>query len=390
MLAELYKTKPELKDRIPKAAGYATFKQTDKNLFLLASGRGYGVLKDNKTGKDTFMFNEVMKLTGPEAEKFWRVYSKYEKEPAAVGDRKLALIREFATLHFGGTFDNQKADDLAGRWLKNTQERLDLWKKYHQQISEAVSPIRAAQFLQVEHQMALLIDLNIAARIILVVVLFFSHLLAALPQPVLAAVVLVAVAGLFKVSALKELWRGDRPEFVVAMAAIVGVLGQGLLRGVMIGAIISLVLLIRRASRPHVAFLGRIPGTRRFSDRERHPGNELIPGVLIFRPESGLLYFNMDHVRDIILDRVHAEPTPPKLVVLDLSAAPRVDMHSAHMLGSLAAELTASGIQLQAVEARSSVRERLRGQGVDAKLGGIDRFTTICDAVKAFQKQATT
>ena len=143
-----------------------------------------------------------------------------------------------------------------------------------------------------------------AAGIILVVVLFFSHLLAALPQPVLAAVVLVAVAGLFKVSTLKHLWRGDRPEFLVAMAAIVGVLGQGLLRGVMIGAIISLVLLIRRASRPHVAFLGRIAGTRRFSDRERHPDNELIPGVLIFRPESGLLYFNMDHVRDTIVERV--------------------------------------------------------------------------------------
>jgi lipid-binding SYLF domain-containing protein len=55
MLTELYNTKPELKDRLPKAAGYATFKQTDVNLFLLASGRGYGVLKDNKTGKETFM-----------------------------------------------------------------------------------------------------------------------------------------------------------------------------------------------------------------------------------------------------------------------------------------------------------------------------------------------
>ncbi len=55
MLAELYKTKPELKTRLPKAAGYATFKQTDMNLFLLASGRGYGVLRDNKTGKDTYM-----------------------------------------------------------------------------------------------------------------------------------------------------------------------------------------------------------------------------------------------------------------------------------------------------------------------------------------------
>ena len=95
----------------------------------------------------------------------------------------------------------------------------------------------------------------------------------------------------------------------------------------------------------------------------------------------------MDHVRDMILDRVRAEPTPPKLVVLDLSAAPRVDMHSAHMLGSLAEELSASGIQVQAVEARASVRERLRGLGVDAKLGGIDRFTSLSDAVEAFAKE---
>jgi high affinity sulfate transporter 1 len=229
-----------------------------------------------------------------------------------------------------------------------------------------------------------------AAGIILVVVLFFSHLLSALPQPVLAAVVLVAVASLFKVSALKHLWRGDRPEFLVAIAAIVGVLGQGLLRGVMIGAIISLVLLIRRASRPHVAFLGRIAGTRRFSDRERHPDNELIPGVLIFRPEAGLVYFNMDHVRDTLQDRVRSETTPPKLVVLDLSAAPQVDMHGAHMLGSLADEFSAAGIRVQAVEARSSVRERLRNESVDNKLGGVNRFTTVADAVEAFQKQSTT
>lgn len=64
----------------------------------------------------------------------------------------------------------------------------------------------------------------------------------------------------------------------------------------MIGAIISMVLLIRRASRPHVAFPGRIPGTRRFSDRERHPDNELIAGVLVFRPESSLLYFSLDRM----------------------------------------------------------------------------------------------
>ena len=106
----------------------------------------------------------------------------------------------------------------------------------------------------------------------------------------------MAVTGFFKLSALKHLWRADRAEFVVAIAALLGVLSSGLLRGVMIGAIISLVQLLRNASRPHVAFLGRIPGTRRFSDRERHPDNELISGALIFRPESGLIYFNVDHV----------------------------------------------------------------------------------------------
>ena len=138
----------------------------------------------------------------------------------------------------------------------------------------------------------------------------------------LAAVVLVAVAGLLKLSTLKQLWRGDRAEFVVAIVAILGVLTSGLLRGVMIGAVISLVQLLRAASRPHVAFLGRIPGTRRFSDRERNPDNELIDGVLIFRPESGLVYFNVDHVCESILKRVHAEPTPPTLVVLDCSRRP--------------------------------------------------------------------
>jgi len=228
----------------------------------------------------------------------------------------------------------------------------------------------------------------LAAGIILVVVLFFTHLLSALPQPVLAAVVLVAVAGLFKLSVLKQLWRGDRPEFVVAMAAILGVLTSGLLRGVLIGAMLSLIQLLRVASRPHVAFLGRIPGSRRFSDRQRHPDNELIPGVLIFRPESGLVYFNIDHVCETILNRVQAETPPPRLVILDLSAAPRVDLQSAHTLAAMASEITAKQIRFQAVEPRSSVRDRLRSEGVDAKLGGVNRFTMVADVVDSVRDGA--
>jgi high affinity sulfate transporter 1 len=224
----------------------------------------------------------------------------------------------------------------------------------------------------------------LAAVFILVVVLFFSHLLSALPQPVLAAVVLVAIAGLLNLSTLKALWLDDRSEFVVAMAALAGVLTFGLLLGVMLGALISLVQLVRVSSRPHVAFLGRIPGTRRFSDRDRHEGNELIPNVMIFRPESPLVYFNVDTVCETILSRVRGETMPPKLVVLDLSAAALVDMQSAHTLAGMADELTAQGIQFHAVEPRSPVRDRLRREHVNDKLGGIDRFTMVADVIDHF------
>ena len=224
----------------------------------------------------------------------------------------------------------------------------------------------------------------LAAVFILVVVLFFSRLLSALPQPMLAAVVLVAIAGLLNLSTLKALWLDDRSEFVVAMAAFAGVLTFGLLRGVMLGALISLVQLVRVSSRPHVALLGRIPGTRRFSDRDRHADNELIPNVMIFRPESGLIYFNVDNVCEAILSRVRLDAIPPKLVVIDLSAAPIVDMQSAHTLASMADELGAMSIQFHAVEPRSSVRDRLRREGVDGKLGGINRFTTVADVIDHF------
>ena len=227
----------------------------------------------------------------------------------------------------------------------------------------------------------------LAAIFILIVVLFFSHLLSVLPQPVLAAVVLVAVGGLLKLSTLKQLWQTDRPEFVVAVTAFIGVLTFGLLLGVMIGAVISLVQLVRASSRPHVALLGQIPGTRRFSDSDRHSDNEIIPNVMIFRPESALIYFNVDNVCDAILNRVRAAPKLPKLVVLDLSAAPLVDMQSAHTLAGMAQELIAERIQFNTVEARSSVRDRLRHEDVDSKLGGVNRFATVADVIDHFQRE---
>ncbi len=225
-----------------------------------------------------------------------------------------------------------------------------------------------------------------SALLILLVILFWSDQLSALPQPVLAAVVLMAVAGLFQVDALRHLWLASRSEFFVAIASLIGVLGSGLLRGVMIGAIISLVQLMHRAARPHVAILGRIPGTRRFSDMARHPDNEATPGVLIVRPEASLVYFNIDYICDTILGRVRAECIKPGLVVLDLSAAPYVDLQSAHSLAGMADSLRAIDVRLQVVETHSAVRDRLNSEGFEARIGRTNRFVTVSDALDEFER----
>lgn len=225
-----------------------------------------------------------------------------------------------------------------------------------------------------------------ASLILLLVVLFFSPWLKDLPQCVLAAIVLVAVSGLFKFSALKHLWKASRPEFAATIAACVGVLSFGLLQGVMIGAIISLVLLIRRVSVPHVAILGRVPNTARFTDLDRHVDNETIPGVAIFRPESSVIYFNADHICESIRNRVSNLGVDVYLVVIDLSAAAYVDVQGAHNLAALADDLEALGATVQVVEARSSVRDRLRLEGVDERLGGVNRFSTVADAINQFHQ----
>jgi len=224
-----------------------------------------------------------------------------------------------------------------------------------------------------------------AALLLAVVVLFLAPLLTNLPQCVLAAIVLVAVGGLFKAKELKHLWHASRPEFFVAIAAAVGVLGSGMLRGVMIGAVLSLVLMIRKASVPHVAILGRIPGTQRFSDLERHPDNEKIEEVVIFRPEASLIYFNIDHVCTSIRQRMTQAAEGVRLVVIDLSAAAYVDVQGARELADLAHQLSAQGKTVRVVEALASVRDRLRLEGVEGEFGGVNRFTTIAEAIAEFQ-----
>ena len=217
--------------------------------------------------------------------------------------------------------------------------------------------------------------------------LFLTGLVQTLPKAVLAAIVLVAVKGLIDFREMARLWRVSRFEFNVTLVAFAGVLVEGILRGVLLAAIASILLLLRRAAVPHVAFLGRIPNTRRFSDLARHGDNERIDGVLVFRVESSLLYFNVENVARTVLDRLRVEPTPVRLVVCDLSASPYVDLAGGRMLKGLSEALAKEGVALRLVEAHATARDMLRAVGLEAAVGDVNRFTSVADVVEHFQKE---
>jgi high affinity sulfate transporter 1 len=228
----------------------------------------------------------------------------------------------------------------------------------------------------------------VAALVTLVVILFFTGLLSALPQPVLAAIVLVAVTGLIQVEALKHIWRFSRAEFAVALVALFGVLGSGLLNGVLFGAVLSIVLLLGRASRPRVVEIGRVPGTSYFADLVRHPENERVADVLVVRIEGALLYFNTDHVRDRLTALVNRRTTPPRLIVLFMGTSPFVDLAGTETLIELQRAFSGVGITLRLAEAHSQVREALRRVAHAPAHALVDTHATVDGVINAWRESA--
>jgi len=210
-------------------------------------------------------------------------------------------------------------------------------------------------------------------------------MLSNLPNVVLAAIVLVAVKGLINIGELRHVWRVSRFEFGVSMVAFAAVLFLGILKGVIVAVLVSLLLLIRRAARPHVAFLGRIPGTRIYSDIERNPDNETLPGVLVFRVEASLLYFNVEHVREAVWEKIRSAAGPLTLAICDLSISPNVDLAGARMLATLHEQLQAEGTSLRLVAAHAPVRDMLRAEGIEERVGYLGRRSSVAEVIDEFQ-----
>ena len=229
----------------------------------------------------------------------------------------------------------------------------------------------------------------VVAALTVITLLFLTGLFEDLPEATLAAVVIAAVVELVDVPALRELYgivSGPlksiygpfaRPDFIAAIAAMLGVLFFDTLPGLVIGIAVSVALLLYRASRPNVANMARGAGGQ-WVDVARHPDAALPPGVVVLRPESELFFANADSIRDRVLEHVDSGTTA---VVLDGETIPSIDVTAAKMISRLIDELDRKGVRFAMARDVGQVRDVIAAAGGEGSAHHV--YPTVDDAVRA-------
>ncbi len=225
------------------------------------------------------------------------------------------------------------------------------------------------------------VSLIVASATIALSLLFLTGLLKNLPVVILASVVLVAIRGLVDIKEFNRLRKVNHFDFIVACIAFLSVIIFGILDGVIIAALGSLILIIRIVSTPHVAFLGRIPGTNRYTDIQRHPDNETLHHILLFRVESPLLYFNVGTVYQTVWSKILTKGNKLRLVIFDLSTSAYVDSSGARLIKRLYLDLEKRGVTFKVADAHSEVRDILRFEDIEHLLGHVSRKDSVHDVI---------
>ena len=192
--------------------------------------------------------------------------------------------------------------------------------------------------------------------------------LALLPLPALAATIVVAVLGMLELSTLRTAWRYDRGDAMALLATAGGVLVMGVEAGVIIGVVLSMGTLIWRASRPHIAVLGRIAGTEHFRNIERYPA-ETRPDMLMLRIDANLFFGNVEAVNQRIEDELRSHPDTRNLVLV-MTAVSSIDTSALFALSELNQSLKQHGIGLHLAEVKGPVMDRLKDSDFPAALNG--------------------
>ena len=212
---------------------------------------------------------------------------------------------------------------------------------------------------------------------IVLVVLFLTGAFYYLAEPVIAALIVVAVFKMVDITGLARIGHINRSEVYIALITLGGVLLFGILSGVLIGAGLSLLEILFRFTFPSMVVVGRIPGTNLFGDIGRHPENQEVPRVFIFRIDAPLIFANAESFKENFSEALEEEQRPIRLAIIDLQPSPIIDVTAADMIRDLATDLDRKGIALRLANASGQVRDVLRAAGIEEKVGKLDRTTTV-------------
>ena len=226
----------------------------------------------------------------------------------------------------------------------------------------------------------------VGAAAILLLLLFAPGLLRNLPQPALAAVVISASMSLADISGLRRLRRQRTSEFLLALAAFLGVALLGVLQGIAIAVGLSIINVFRRAWQPHQAVLGRVEGMAGFHDSRFTPTTHHLPALVIYRFDAPLFFANARTFRDQVRHLAWAEPQP-RWIVVAAEPITDVDTTAADILGDLVLELSADGISLVFAELKTPVRQKIERYGLTDTINPEHFFETIRQAVDAFRAE---
>jgi high affinity sulfate transporter 1 len=221
-----------------------------------------------------------------------------------------------------------------------------------------------------------------AAVLMAIVLLFLTGPLSMVPKTSLAAVLIAAGASLFDVKAMLRLYHISRLEFWIANVATMGVITIGVGAGIVIAVVLSVTILLLRVSRPHDAILGLVPGTEDYGDSAEHPGAYGVPGLLIYRFDAAVLFFNAGYFKERVRSAVAGEPAT-RTFLFDAEAVTMIDITAAFALEEVRTELASRGINFVVARARTALRVQFDRFGLfGAKFEGF--YPSIRSAVEAF------
>ena len=226
----------------------------------------------------------------------------------------------------------------------------------------------------------------VGAGVITVVLVFATGLMQYVPQPTLGAIVIAAALSLADLPATRRLWRQRRTEFMLSMAAFLGVALLGVLPGILLAITLSILNVFRRVWWPHQAELGRVEGLAGLHDTGTYRHSELLPGLVVYRFDAPLIFANSRMFGDTV--RAMAEERPDLRWVL-VAAEPMtdVDTTAADMLAELDSWLNARDVSLVFAEVKDPVRAKIVRYELDRTIDPAHFFPTIDEAVDAYMRE---